>query len=146
MNISWSIYQLHSKTQTADRPSATDCRLVRLEIFTNSLLYPSIACSNSSVTSQVTVCCRQFVQGATTSRQRKDDIQLLIRSREPLTNDGGKLFGTAVVQIIMDFAGAEGTLQSISSGSEWSISYSRAVLSPINVVLQGGIYALGELG
>ena len=43
-----------------------------------------------------------------TIRQRKDDIRILIRSKEPLTDVGGKLFATAMVRMILDFSGAEG--------------------------------------
>ena len=44
--------------------------------------------------------------------------------KKPLTNGRWKLFAMAVVRTIMDFSGAECALQTVSSGSEWSVSYS----------------------
>ena len=106
-------------------------------------------------------------------------MQLLIRSKEPLTDDGGKVFGTSLVRLIMNFAAVEGSLQTVSMGSEWSVSFclqqgdsithyrgfpnfilrkdvgvgAAFVITGVcesqsnlkDPVLQGGIYAVGEL-
>ena len=74
---------------------------------------------------QVTMCdchAHQFLN-STGNRLQKEDVKLLIRSREPLTDDGGKLFGTSIVRLIMSFAAMEGSLQAVSLGSEWSVSF-----------------------
>ena len=56
-------------------------------------------------------------------RLHKEDIQLLIRSSEPLTDDGGKLFGMSLIRLIMTYTSVTGSLQSVSSGSEWTVSF-----------------------
>lgn len=38
--------------------------------------------------------------------------------------NSGKVFGTAVVRMIMDFSGTKGSLQTVSSETKWSVSYS----------------------
>ena len=60
----------------------------------------------------VTMCscsAHRFLQDATVSRQDKEDIIVLIRSRKPLTDDGGKQFATAIIRLILHFASVEGT-------------------------------------
>ena len=83
------------------------------------------AVNQNSRKEQVTMCNCSAHQLLTEglSRQRKDDIRTLIRSLSPLTDNGGKQFATSMIRLILDYAQAQGTLQDVSSGSEWSVSY-----------------------
>ena len=83
------------------------------------------AVDQASRREQVTMCNCFAYQLLTegVSRQREDDVRTLIRSRSPLTDDGGKLFATSMIRMILDYAQAQGTLQDVCSGSEWSVSY-----------------------
>ena len=85
------------------------------------------AASQMAAREPVTMCnCRahRFIQDVTTSRASREDMQIIIRAKEPLTDDGGKVFARAFIKLIMDFALIDGTLQPVSSGSEWAVSYS----------------------
>jgi hypothetical protein len=53
------------------------------------------------------------------SATHKEDIATIIRSKEPLTDDGGKEFAEAVVRLILGLSNTEGKIQGISSGSSW---------------------------
>ena len=128
----------------------------------------------------VTMCdchAHQFLNSPGSWLQ-KEDVKLLIRSQEPITDDAGKLFGMSLIRLVMSFASMEGPVQAVSMGSEWSVSFcllqgdnlthyrgfpdfivrrdgSGATFVIIGVgeaqsnekdaVLQGGIYAVGQL-
>ena len=47
------------------------------------------------------------------------NLQMMIRSSIPLTDDGGKNFCSAVLQRILEYAHSEGQLHALSSGSEF---------------------------
>ena len=66
----------------------------------------------------------KLLNNPNTSRQRKDDISLMIRSQVPLTDDGRKWFATSIIRMILDYLHSEGTLQKVSAGTEWTVSYS----------------------
>ena len=75
---------------------------------------------------RVTMCgcqAHRLIMDPSTSRQTKDDICLLINSRSPMLDDGGKVFATALIRRILDFADSEGKLQRTSVGSDWEVSY-----------------------
>lgn len=140
------------------------------------------AISQSRRGETVTMCschAHRFLNSTTATRFQKEDVKLLIRSREPLTDDAGKLFGMSLIRLIMSFASKEGSVQSVSMGSEWSVSFcllqgenrshyrgfpdfivrrdgsggatfvviavGEAQSNEKDAVLQGGIYAVGQL-
>ena len=55
--------------------------------------------------------------------QLKDDIRLLIRSKSPLTDDGGKLFASSMLSRILSYAGSAVRLQTLSAGTERTVSF-----------------------
>ena len=74
----------------------------------------------------VTMCdchAHRFLDSTTATRLQKEDVKLLIRSREPLNDDAGKLFGMSLIRLIMSFAQKESSVQRVSMGSEWSVLF-----------------------
>lgn len=70
-----------------------------------------------------TCTAHQKLVDSTLPIHHREDIQLLIRSSEPLTDDGGKLFGVSMIRLIMTYTGVPGHLQRVSVGSEWTVSF-----------------------
>lgn len=55
--------------------------------------------------------------------QLKDDICLLISSRSPLSDDGGRVFATAFLRRILNFVNSDSKLQRTSVGSNSEVPY-----------------------